>query len=632
MGERAQYTGHAGRLGAEAATKRREADMAEADPLDDVELILMETSQDVADFFTWLGERRPVLGADTETGEGPGVTHKDGALWWWSGNLRLVQFGDAHTGWVIPWEWWAGVAREVFERYDSSPIAFHNAPFDVHWLERAGINIPRHRLEDTLVMHHLVGPPAPHGLKPVATKLISPKADYGKQALDEGMAKQGWTWGTVPVAFEPYWLYSALDGILAARLYEHLAPQIQGAHATLYELEMANRWASVDMETPGLLIDREYAEATYQALVARVRILREEGERVWGLSLGSNDAVISRLQADGLVFTKLTDGGNLSLDKEVLGGLVGKHPLADLVYEYKRAVKFSVAYFKGTLDRLEGNYVHASINTLGARTGRYSVSKPPFQQLPSGDVQVRRMVVPEPGGYLLSVDYSNIEVRLLAHLSQEPKMLQAFRDGEDIHLAMARAMYGEDAGPPERKKSKSGTLGRQYGIGAGKFAVQQGVTEDEAREFLRFYDESFPGIPEFIQAVEEMAEERFQSEGVAYITTPAGRFQPLMRSEARDRRYYALVNFACQGWAADLMKQAIARLHQSEIGEFMRMPVHDEILFSIPEGVDPREVGAIARETMEEPDMLDVPLTCDVEYYKESWADGVKYTDPFDDE
>lgn len=604
--------------------------MADADPLDSVEINLMETSEDVSDFFHWLGQRRPVLGADTETGEGPGVTHKDGALWWWSGKLRLAQFGDANTGWVIPWDWWAGVAREVIEKYDDAPIAFHNAPFDVHWLEKAGVKVPRHRLEDTLVMHHLIDPPSFHGLKPVSNRLISPKSDYGAQALHEGMAKQGWTWGTVPIDFEPYWLYSGLDGILAARLYEQLGPQVASSHADLYELEMANRWASVDMETYGLLIDRPYAERTYHELRARAELLRDEGEQQWGLSLGSNAAVAARLQADGIVLTKLTDSGNLSLDKEVLGGLIGKHPLADLVHEYKRAVKFSTAYFKGTLDRLDGLYVHASINTLGARTARYSVSKPPFQQLPSSDVQVRRMVIPEQGGHLLSVDYSNIEVRLLAHLSKEEKMLAAFNDGEDIHMSMAREMYGPDAGPKERKKSKSGTLGRQYGIGADTFAVQQGMTVDEARSFLSYYDATFPGVPEFIDAVTEMAEERYRDEGVAYITTPAGRFQPLLPSEARDHRYYALVNFACQSWAADIMKRAIARVHQSEIGEFMRMPVHDEILFATPEGVDPREVGQLAREIMEEPDMLDVPLTCDTEYYADSWADGVDYKDPFD--
>lgn len=591
--------------------------MREDDPLRNVSLNLVESFQDVQDFFTWLSERRPVLGCDTET---------TGLAWWTPHFLRMVQFGDAHTGWAIPWHLWAGVAVEALEKYKGRIVA-HNAPFDAHTLSRAGCRIRRHLWDDTKVMHHLLDPPASHALKSVSTSLISPRAAAGERLLKEGMAKNNWDWATVPHTFEPYWLYSALDPVLAARMFETMESDV--LNTELYDLELSAQWAMVDAEERGMRVDVEYADATRKALLDVFYELGDKGKDEWGVHLGSTAQVTERLIADGVPLIKKTKTGNWSLDKEVLSGLEGKHPLADMVIAYKRSYKFATSYFQAVLNRLDGDIVHASINTLGARTGRMSVSNPPLQQLPSNDKQVRRMFIPRPGHAFLSVDQSNIEVRLLAHFSQEPTMLDAFRRGEDIHMAMARAMYGPDATEAHRKKSKSGTLGRQYGIGVRKFAVQQGMTEDASRSFLNFYDETFPGVPDFIRHVEDTARERYRSENVAYITTPAGRRQTLRPQEAADGAFYKLVNYLCQGHAADILKLSIARLYQAGLAEHLVMPVHDELLWDAPKE-DVLDLRHEVQEVMDDMDGYSVPITTDAEVYLESWADSVKYREPVD--
>jgi DNA polymerase I len=212
----------------------------------------------------------------------------------------------------------------------------------------------------------------------------------------------------------------------------------------------------------------------------------------------------------------------------------------------------------------------------------------------------------------------------MAHFAQEPAMVMAFLRGEDVHMNMARAMYGQDAGPKERKKSKSGSLGRQYGIGSKKFAVQQGMSVESAKEFLRFYDSTFPEIPRFIKDVQDLGASRFRDLGESFVVTPAGRKIQLDELEARRGEHYKLVAFACQGYAADLLKLAIAGLDAAgvlEASNFM-MPVHDELL-SEPLVEDAVELGEEYRRIMTACATLDVPLTADVEIYDKDWSQCV---------
>lgn len=584
--------------------------------LDGIELKHLETYDEAGEFMRWLGERRPVLGADTETG----------GLRWWDDALRLVQFGDAKTGWVISYRNWRGLIAEALDKYDR-PIVAHNLAFDAKFLLREGLTVKRHLWHDTLPMHHLLDPPAPHGLKPLSIEMIDPYAHAGEAALHAGMTKQKWTWATVPETFGPYIWYSALDGVLVARLHEILAPQIEARGFTEnYELLLSDIWAtSVDAAMRGMRIDVEYAQEAQRFVRERAEETRQRVETEYGVRVGSNEQVTARLVADGIELTERTAGGKWKLDKAVIESLDGRHPLVNEVVRYKNDLKFASTYYGGMLDRLDGDVVHADINILGARTRRASVSNPALQQIPSKDWRPRRSVIPREGNALGSVDLSNIEPRIMAHLSQEPTMMEAFIRGDDVHMFMARHMYGDNASKKDRKRSKSGSLGKMFGIGVSKFAIQQQVDEYEAQAFLDFYDATFPNIPQFIIDVQEIARARFQNEGLAYIKDPSGNIHTLTKIEARNGEFYKLVNYVIQGWAAVLLKRAAVRFAQTEFGQYYILPVHDELVLDAPVDVI-EEACRTLREIMITSDdgELTIPLAADIEIYHESWAESVE--------
>lgn len=589
--------------------------------LRDARVRLVETHQDVEEMFRWLGERRPVLAFDTETG----------GLEWWHMRLRTVQFGDARMGWVIPWEWWAGAAREVFKTYDGQMVA-HNATFDIRFLERHGVELPGF-IHDTYTMAHVVDPNRPLGLKPMSCRYIDPQADAMQKALKDGMRKQGWTWDTVPVEWVPYWAYSGLDPIETALLWELLDPQVE-PWRDLYETEVRVDRMMSDASVSGMLIDRPYAERTRDQLKIHADGLREAVVRDYGVSPTAVGQVAKRLIADGVKLTERTKTGQVKLDQTILESLEGVHPLADSVLQIRGADKFRRAYFEGVLNRLDkDDVIHCEVRTLGARTGRMSVASPALQQIPSHDTSVRRMFVPREGHVLLSIDFSNIEPRVLSHLAGDETMKQAFHSGQDVHMAMARKMYGPDAGPKERKQSKSGTLGELYGIGVAKFAKQQGISEEEARAFKEFYAETFPNITRFKEYVEYVARERLRTEGVAYVEIPGGRRHQLTRQEAVEwQAYYKLVNYITQGTAAELLKSRIVDLQDADLAQYIRLPVHDELLLEVPLE-DAVAVGEAALGVMEDRTLtkLSVPITCDLEVYTESWAQSVSGALTLDD-
>jgi hypothetical protein len=170
------------------------------------------------------------------------------------------------------------------------------------------------------------------------------------------------------------------------------------------------------------------------------------------------------------------------------------------------------------------------------------------------------------------------------------------------------------------------TLGKIYGIGTKKFAKQQGVTVEEAEKFMAFYDEKFPGVTDFVRAVEYTARHRLKEEGTAYVQVDGGRKHQLTYREAAEwEKFYTLVNYICQGTAAELLKEKIVALRDAGLAEYIRLPVHDEILFEVPvEKV--YEVGSLALEVMEDRSLTKwaVPITCDLEIYDESWAQSVE--------
>ena len=574
--------------------------------LDGVTFTLINTIDEAFEFKRWLGERRPVLAFDTETG----------GLEAWAQPLRLVQFGDAMRGWTIPWHMWGGVALEAFATYEGDLTA-HNLKFDAGFIERhCQIKFPWHRSHCTMIQSHLIEANGVHALKPLAQRLVHPKAATGQEILAQAMKAQGWTWATVPVEFPGYWAYAAVDTVLTARVHEAQISEVDACYRDVYELELAVARIVNDMEQRGMRIDIGYCQWKLQELENFHAAMMDYCEQAYGVrDIGSNAKVAARLVELGEQLTEKTPTGKWKMDEEVIESL--QSPLGIHVRDARRAKKIASTYFSNFLKLADGDRLHPNIKFLEARTGRMSITQPAMQTLPRGSI-VRDAFIPSDDHVLLSADYDQVEMRLLAHFCRDPGLIDAINSG-DLHTETARRVYGDPElkkKDPRRQTAKNAGFAKIYGAGVEKFAKTAGIPVEEAAAFLRGYDAMFPGVRTFQQQVEMVARQRAAAEGVAYIKTPLGRRLP-----ADPGKEYTLVNYLIQGTADDVLKRALVDLDLVGLGDMLVVPVHDEVILDVPAD-DAADVAELVRTTMTQHDWI-VPLTAGVEGPFERW--GQKY-------
>lgn len=572
--------------------------------LDDIEVTFVEDLDSAQRFLSWLGERRPVLAIDTET---------TGLQWWTEHFLRLVQFGDATQGWAISLRDWRGVITRAMRGVADmqSPVVMHNAPFDMHALDADSLPLPEwHRVHDTKIMDHLLDPLRGHGLKPMCDRLFGPRASAGQAMLRSTMSKNGWTWATVPEEHPHYWAYAALDTCLTAMAAEHLWPEVNADPnlRAAYEREMQTQVIMWRAEKRGMRVDVDYTARLREEWQVEAETLKAELNALGVSNPSSNRQLDTALRTVGWEPEEFTPTGAAKIDKVILQQLsesVGAE-IAPRILRYKRLVKWTSAYldhFLGTLDA-DGR-IHCSVNTMAAKTGRMSITSPALQTLPRGP-EIRDCIIPDEGSRLLAVDYDGMEFRVLAHYAQEPAMQQAIRDGINPHNWTAAMAYGiplEDVTKEQYDVSKNTGYGKAYGAGAKQIAKTAGITELEAQAFIAAYDAAMPGVVAFMRQVEQLGRDRLMREGRPYVTTWGGRAMV-----APEDKLYKLVNGLIQGGCADLFKQKIIDLDAAGFGDYILLPVHDEIIFDVPEhewsAVVPEVCRVMAAETE-----FDVPLT-----------------------
>jgi DNA polymerase-1 len=530
---------------------------------------LIESMDEAEAFLRWLSERRPILAIDTETG----------GLDWWRDALRLVQFGDHDTSYAVPWHLWGGLAMEAVSKY-TEPITYHNAKFDVRYLQINGANARWDAAHDTRVMAHLLYPESNTSLKPLSNRHLGANSDQWQHDLHHAMAVNKWTWADVPVNLPQYWQYACVDTILTARLYEKFAPLIQADDQlrNLYEMEIAVEQIIDTMERRGVRIDLRYCQEKQDEMLTIV-----EGATAWckaqyGFKPTQNSETASQLQRDGLVLTKLTKAGQWSVDESVLSG-IRDHPLAACVLTVRKANRYANAYFGNALSLADGDLLHADVNTLGATTGRMSVSRPALQQLPR-QAYVRDAFIPRPGNRLVSVDYDQIEMRLFAHYSQEPHIIEAFKQEGDYFCVAGGIIYNEpplEKKDPRRTLTKNASYANIYGAGVERFALTAHIPIEEAAAFMADYHKTFTGVRPFQDGVIALAKQRDEAGGRAYIRTQAGRIEACQVDKA-----YKLVNYLVQGTAADIFKQQLIELDNHGLLDRFVLPIHDEVLFDVP--------------------------------------------------
>lgn len=598
--------------------------------LSNVKLHLIETIDDVLQYKEWLSQRRPVhaLAVDTETT----------GLRIGSDIVRLVQVGDGVHGWAMPWTnevgaegrfigGWAGLFHDTVAKWDGE-IWMHNAKFDCPMLEHMRVTVPRRQVKDTRVAAHIMAPHLSTALKNVSNRLVDGASSAAAEKLQVGT----WTWDTVPIDYVPYWTYGALDPVLTYRIGEILFPQVQVDAPVAFELENAVQWVVERMERYGARIDVDFATRKLNEFTRFVNDTGDWIEKEYGVKPGSNAAIVKVLQEAGFQFDKSTANGAVALDKEVLGGI--DHPLAEAVLARRQIQKLASTYLRHFVEDVDDeSRIHPSINTLGARTSRMSMSEPNLQNLPRKNTEnpaadtIRESVIASEGHTMLMCDFDQVEMRVLAHMASEESMIKAFKGDEDFFVVLARMIFDDPTlikKDPRRQVTKNAGYATIYGAGIEKFGKTAGITYQQAADVRRRWDELFPGVVKFQRAVIDVATTRRATEGTPYVRCPI-----TSRKQVGDPgKEYALVNFLIQGASAAIFKRKLLELDAAGLGEWMVAPVHDEIVLDVPnEHVD--EAAQILRRVMNDDTMLSVPLSASVSYGS-SWGSKEEWRWPDD--
>lgn len=593
--------------------------MAES-PLENVQLHLVQSLSDAMEMKRWASERRETpLGVDTESS---GLSHQ-------RDNMRLIQLGDLRHGWAVP-AIWSGAAVEILQEYDGD-FVFHHGQFDQRFIRKAtGYSIPWHKIQDTLILAALADPTRPKGLKPLAARLIDRNATAGERLLSDGMKVNGWDWGTVPVDYPPYHLYAALDPVLTCNLYQIFASRIAEECPEAYDLERSVTPILASMMDTGLFVDKEYVTTNLAKIRDSITKMREWLNTVHGVnSLMSARQIDAALRAQGVEITATTKTGLPSVDKEALEAisiasdvLESARDLAKTVLRARHGEKICGTYLENFLEIMGSDgAIHPSINQLPARTSRMSISDPSLQNLPRTDVVVRGAFIPRPGNVYISCDFSQVEMRLAAALSNDAGLIAAFHEadngGRDFYSAIAGDLFGGtiDKEDPRRQAVKSMSYASLYGAGLTKQAATAGVTVAQLKPIRDAFDARFPGLNDLARAIQAEAVSNMASdpEGRPAVRTSTGRRLPGDGPKA-----YALLNYKLQGEAAEQLKRAVSSVAAAGLGDLARLPVHDEILFEAPaESAD--EIKHTIIEAMTDRERYAVPIMCEAKIMPIRW-------------
>lgn len=579
-------------------------------------LHIVKTLDDIYDLREWVA-KQPVMALDTETTGFDIYAHDF--------QVRTVQLGNSEEAWVIPFDGWAGPVAELLHRFDGR-LLIHNSRYDIEALGRHGVKVDWHKVDDTMIAMRLAEPHYPAGLKEAAGRHVSAAAARSQKDLHKAMRANKWTWATVPLDFPPYLFYAAMDVILTCRL-DATAVCTAGRKSKVYGLEMDLREICTEMERRGMRIDTEFCQATLLDLVDEADMIKSTVAGACGINIMSNVDLGRWLLGAGVKLTSTTATGAPSVSRE---SLEEARPSAsgtaaaviDDALRVRKILKLAHSYFENFVNMNTDGLLHPSIETVAAKTGRMSIRNPALQTLPRGDDPdsklVRQAVIPrEETHVLVASDYSQIELRLIAAFSGDEDLQAAFKTadaaGSDFFTEATRAVYSDPAIPKtdsRRTGVKTLFYASGYGAGIAKMAATAGMPVDEMRLVSEKVFARYPGVKRLMKACERTAQENDN-----WITTPAGR-----RIWIDPARSYAAMNGLIQGHAADVFKRATVEMAHAGLAEFMVVPVHDEMLLSVPKD-DVSEVAYLVGKIMTDATAA-VPLLAEPGDPALTWADA----------
>jgi len=503
-------------------------------------------------------------------------------------------------------------------------IIGQNIKFDKNILMKYGLKIASIK-NDTMMMSYVLDASATrHNLDALASYYLGYKTSTYEDVAGKG-AKQI-SFDDVPIDIATN--YAAEDADITLRLYEELSPKlknIESLNKLNEEIEIPLIEVLSDMERNGAILNAKVLNAQSKDLEERIIRLENKAYKLAGeeFNLGSTKQ-LREIFFDKLNYRviKKTPGGQPSTDEKVLAELAEEYELPKVLLEHRTLSKLKSTYtdkLPNQISSLSGK-VHTSFHQAVTTTGRLSSSDPNLQNIPirtEDGRRIRQAFEPSNGNKFISADYSQIELRVMAHLSKDPGLLSAFQEGEDVHSKTASEVFNvgiEDVSSDLRRNAKAINFGLIYGISAFGLGKQLGITRNLAAEYMAMYFEKYPGVKQYMESTKESASKN------GYVETLFGRRLYLkeinannaLRRQASER---AAINAPVQGTAADIMKIAMIRMYQALEKEKSEariiLQVHDELILDTPEKEIDRVIE-LTTEAMKEATLLDVPLEIDI--------------------
>lgn len=499
-----------------------------------------------------------------------------------------------------------------------------NIKFDILALRKYGVRV-KGPLFDTMIAHYLLNPELRHGMDYLAETYLKYKTVPIEDLIGPKGKKQA-SMRTVPI--EQIKEYAAEDADVTLRLKHYFAPLLkqEDVESLFFEMEMPLIYVLAEMEATGVKLDTEALKQSSEVLSQQLIALEQSIYELAGQTFNIN----STKQVGEILFDKLkldekakkTKTGGYSTSEEVLEKIRGKHPIVGKLLEYRGIKKLLSTYIDAlpALIHPETGKIHTSFNQAVTATGRLSSTNPNLQNIPVRDElgrEIRKAFIADDDDCIFfSADYSQIELRLMAHLSNDPHMVEAFCSGADIHAATAAKIYGipvEEVTSDMRRKAKTANFGIIYGISVFGLAERLGIPRAESKELIDGYFQTYPRVKEYMEESIRVAKEK------GYVETlfKRKRFLPDINSHNAVVRGYAernAINAPIQGSAADIIKLAMIHIHQQFEAEHLKsrmiLQVHDELNFNVRKEEFDR-VKEIVLDCMEHVLQLRVPLIAD---------------------
>lgn len=513
--------------------------------------------------------------------------------------------------------------RPFFEAQDILKIA-HNLKYDAKVLQNYNIDV-KGKIFDTMIAHYLLNPDGRHGMDYLSEMYL----DYKPVSIESLIGKKGKNQLTLrEVDIETQTAYAAEDADVTFQLYELFAPQLakENLEELFYNVEMPLMRVLAKIELTGVKLDNNWLAQESIDLENDLRVLES---KIFELS-GENFNMNSPKQLGEILFDKMqldpkakkTKTGQYATSEDVLQKLSSKHEIIASILEYRTLQKLKSTYVDALPSQIDNKdeRVHTTFAQTVAATGRLASVNPNLQNIPIRTLrgqQIRGAFVADEGKKIISADYSQIELRLIAEISGEQNMIAAFQNGEDIHVSTAAKLFDiplEEVTKTQRGQAKTVNFGIIYGQGAFALAEQTGLSRTEAKKMIDSYYESYPRLKEY------MAEQVKKAQDLGYVQTILGRKRHLKDINSSNFVVKAhaernAVNAPIQGSAADIIKLAMIKIDEEletqNLETKMLLQVHDELLFEAP--IDEVDVAmSLIKKEMESAFETKVPLLVEV--------------------